>query len=130
MKKRLFAVFGVAALSLLACAPSYSHLEEVRDNEYNARRFDGSQPLQVGVGWSARLRALDTSDEPHRFDIRARDETRLVVAPVSTTKDTDYEAEGGVRFAFLPRKVGRADVEVVVDGQVAEVISLTVSPQR
>ena len=55
---------------------------------------------------------------------------RLVVAPVSTTKDTDYEAEGGVRFAFLPRKVGRADIEVVVDGQVAEVISLTVSPQR
>jgi hypothetical protein len=130
MKKRILAALGVAALSLLACAPSYSHLEEVGDNEYNARRFDGSQPLQVGVGWSARLRALDTSDEPHRFDIRATDETRLVVAPVSTTNDTDYEAEGGVRFAFLPRKVGRADIEVIVDGAVAERITLTVSAQR
>jgi len=127
--KRLFAI-AFAAACLLGCSSTYSHLEVVL-GEDNATVFDPNQRLEIGVGWSARLRAVDTGNDPHTFDLRSRDESKLVVAHVVPTERTknDPDHELGVVFAFLPRKVGPAEVDVIVDGELAERITMNVSPQ-
>jgi hypothetical protein len=130
--KRIFAFLLVAA-TVVACSSSYSRLE-VRDKGTDRYvRFDGGRNLEIGVGWSARFRALDTSDDPHSFELKSADDSKLVVAPVAKDPD-DLDAkerlEEGTVFAFLPRKLGTTEVDVVVDGAVVERISLMVGAQR
>ena len=130
--KRSFALFLVA-IPVLACSSSYSRLEVQAEGSDQYTRFDGRRTLEVGVGWSGRFRAVDTSADTHFFDLRSADEKKLVVAPVAKDPkklDADERAEAGIVFAFLPRAVGTTDVDVVVDGVVEERIKIVVSRQR
>lgn len=132
---RFFALLLVvaSATTSLACNASYSRLELRQDSSDGYVRFDGRRNLEVGVGWSGRFRVVDTSDDPQPFDLRSADESTLEIAPVLKDPDgldADDRAELGVVFAFLPRRAGTTNVNVVVDGIVTERISVVVSQQR
>jgi len=130
--KRIFALLLLAA-TVVACSSSYSRLEVREEGTDRYVRFDGRRNLEIGVGWSGRFRAIDTSDDPHSFELKSADDSRLVVAPVAKDPDdldSNERIESGTLFAFLPRKVGTTDVDVVVDGAVVERISVVVGAQR
>lgn len=130
--KHVFSLLATIA-AIGACSSSYSHLESASDDSSVYTRFDGRRRLEVGVGWSARFRAVDTGGDARAFDLRSTDESTLVVAPVARDPDdldTRERAEAGIVFAFLPKRVGDAEVEVIVDGTIAERIDVSVSAQR
>ncbi len=130
--KRFFA-FLLLAATVVACSPSYSRLEVRAEGTDYYVRFDGRRNLEIGVGWSGRFRAIDTSDDPRSFELKSADETKLEVAPIAKDPedlDAEERIETGTLFAFLPRKLGTTNVDVVVDGAVVERISVVVGPQR